>query len=62
MDILTREIQREEVKYAKALQADGSLTERNEISNRIKQLQQQYDELSETLEEIQENEPSSGGE
>lgn len=62
MEILSREIQREEAKYANAAQTGDTLTERNEISMRIKQLQEQFDELSEELEELQENEPTSGGE
>ena len=62
MNILSREIEREEAKYVKVLETDNTSEERKQIDMRIKQLQDQFQELSDALDEIQENEPSGGGE
>ena len=62
MNILSREIEREEAKYVKVLENDNTSEERKQIDMRIKQLQDQFQELSDALDEIQENEPSGGGE
>ena len=62
MNILSREIEREEAKYVKVLENDNTSEERKQIDMRIKQLQGQFQELSDALDEIQENEPSGGGE
>jgi len=62
MNILSREIEREEAKYVKVLESDNTSEERKQIDMRIKQLQDQFQELSDALDEIQENEPSGGGE
>ena len=62
MNILSREIEREEAKYVKVLESDHTPEERKQIDMRIKQLRDQFQELSDALDEIQENEPSGGGE
>ena len=62
MNILSREIEREEAKYVKVLENDNTSEERKQIDMRIKQLRDQFQELSDALDEIQENEPAGGGE
>jgi len=62
MNILSREIEREEAKYVKVLESDDTSEERKQIDMRIKQLRDQFQELSDALDEIQENEPAGGGE
>jgi hypothetical protein len=62
IEILTRAIQKEQAAYDEAVKKNDTTENRQQIDMRIKQLNEQLDDLYQEMEEIEEREPSSGGE
>ena len=62
IDILQRAIQKEQAVYNEACKKNEPLETREQLHTRIKQLNDQLDDLYLSMEEIEEREPSSGGE